>query len=157
MFEENLKLAINTHTPPQADLPAQTGLPLRVAVAVALLDSDGRVLVQRRPEGKFMAGFWEFPGGKPQQDESPEQALIREVHEELGLKLEQACLAPFTFASHTYEEFHLLLALYVCRNWQGEITAKEKQELRWIFPNRLNEVELLPADIPLVAALRSFL
>ena len=138
-------------------MPRHTDLPLRVAVAVALLDTDGRVLVQRRPEGKFMAGFWEFPGGKPQQGESCEAALIREVYEELGLRLEEACLAPFTFASHTYEEFHLLLALYICRNWHGQIVGQEHQELRWLFPKRLNEVELLPADVPLVAALRSFL
>ena len=130
---------------------------LRIAVAVALLDTDGRVLVQRRPDEKPMGGFWEFPGGKPKAGESSEQALVREVQEELGLKLEEACLAPFTFASHSYPEFHLLLALYICRNWSGQVVPMEGQELRWLFPKKLNEVKLLPADIPLVAALRSFL
>ena len=133
-------------------------MPLLPVVAVALLDADGRILLQERPPGRFMAGWWEFPGGKIAEGETPEQALLREVREELGLSLEASCIAPFTFASHPYPEHHLLLALYICRTWSGAVEAREGQALRWLEPKRAEEqVRLLPANRPLIAALRSFL
>ena len=107
--------------------------------ACALVDADGRVLLAQRPEGKPMAGLWEFPGGKVETGETPEQTLIRELEEELGIVVKEACLAPLTFASHTYPEFHLLMPLYVCRRWDGIVTAREGQRLSWVRPNRLRD------------------
>ena len=124
-----------------------------LVVACALVDADDRVLLARRPEGKPMAGLWEFPGGKVQQGETPEVALIRELREELGIDVTQACLAPFTFASHAYEGFHLLMPLYVCRRWKGTVSALEHAELAWVRPNRMAAYPMPPADVPLVAML----
>lgn len=131
--------------------------PIVLVAAVALVDVDGRVLIARRPEGKTMAGLWEFPGGKVQDSETPEAALIRELKEELGIDTEQSCLAPLTFASHAYDEFHLLMPLYVCRVWQGTPKALEEQELAWVSPLRLRDYPMPPADRPLVAMLRDLL
>jgi len=131
--------------------------PVVLVVAVALIDVDGRVLLAERPEGKSMAGLWEFPGGKVHDGETPETALIRELKEELGIDVTASCLAPFTFASHGYAEFHLLMPLYVCRKWQGSITAREGQRLAWVRPNRLADYAMPPADKPLVAMLRDLL
>ena len=128
-----------------------------LVVACALVDEDGRVLLAKRPEGRDLAGLWEFPGGKVEPGEKPEEALIRELAEELGIDVAESCLAPFTFASHSYEGFHLLMPLYVCREWNGEITAREGQELSWVRPNRLATVEMPPADEPLKAMLRDLL
>ena len=125
--------------------------------ACALVDPDGRVLIAQRPEGKPMAGLWEFPGGKVETGETPEQTLIRELEEELGIVVKEACLAPLTFASHTYPEFHLLMPLYVCRRWDGIVTAREGQRLSWVRPNRLREYPMPPADVPLVAHLTTLL
>ena len=125
--------------------------------ACALVDPDGRVLLAQRPEGKPMAGLWEFPGGKVETGETPEQTLIRELEEELGIVVKEACLAPLTFASHTYPEFHLLMPLYVCRRWDGIVTAREGQRLSWVRPNRLREYPMPPADVPLVAHLVTLL
>ena len=125
--------------------------------ACALVDSDGRVLLAQRPEGKPMAGLWEFPGGKVETGETPEQTLIRELEEELGIVVKEACLAPLTFASHTYPEFHLLMPLYVCRRWDGIVTAREGQRLSWVRPNRLRDYPMPPADVPLVAHLTTLL
>jgi 8-oxo-dGTP diphosphatase len=131
--------------------------PVILVVAVALIDVDGRVLLAERPEGKSMAGLWEFPGGKVHDGETPEAALIRELKEELGIDVTASCLAPFTFASHGYADFHLLMPLYVCRNWQGSVTAREGQRLAWVRPNRLPDYAMPPADKPLVAMLRDLL
>ncbi len=128
-----------------------------VVAACALVDPDGRVLLAQRPKGKPMAGLWEFPGGKVETGERPEEALIRELEEELGIVVKEACLAPLTFASHTYPEFHLLMPLYVCRVWDGTVTAKEGQGLAWVRPNRLREYPMPPADVPLVAHLTTLL
>ena len=125
--------------------------------ACALVDADGRVLLAQRPEGKPMAGLWEFPGGKVEAGETPEQTLIRELEEELGIVVKEACLAPLTFASHTYPDFHLLMPLYVCRRWDGMVTAREGQKLSWVRPNRLREYPMPPADVPLVAHLTTLL
>ncbi len=124
-----------------------------LVVACALVDPDDRVLIARRPEGKAMAGLWEFPGGKVADGETPEQALIRELKEELAIDVTQACLAPFTFASHAYDDFHLLMPLYVCRRWEGRVTALEHDELAWVRPNRMSAYTMPPADAPLVAML----
>lgn len=131
--------------------------PLVLVVACALVDSDGRVLVAKRPEGREMAGLWEFPGGKADPGETPEDALIRELKEELGIDVTHSCLAPLTFASHSYEKFHLLMPLYACRKWDGEVAPLEGQELAWVRPNRLTEYEMPPADEPLKAMLRDLL
>lgn len=136
---------------------AQARRPTVLVVAVALIDADGRVLLAQRPQGKSMAGLWEFPGGKVHAGETPEAALIRELDEELGLDIADSCLAPFTFASHAYEDFHLLMPLYVCRVWQGTPSAREGQTLKWVRPNDLRTYPMPPADEPLVAMLRDFL
>ena len=119
-------------------------------VAVALVDPDGRVLIAKRPEGKTLAGLWEFPGGKVESHERPEAALIRELREELAIDVEQSCLAPLTFASHAYQDFHLLMPLYVCRRWKGIVTATEGQELQWVKPLKLRDYPMPPADLPLI-------
>ena len=134
-----------------------SGKPTLLVAAVALIDAENRVLLARRPEGKPLAGLWEFPGGKVAPGETPEEALIRELREELGIDVSAACLGPFTFASHTYEKFHLLMPLYLCRRWQGQVTAMEGQALAWVRPARLGDYAMPPADIPLVAMLRDFL
>ncbi len=139
------------------DRDAGRGLPVVLVAAVALVDADGRVLIARRPAGKSMAGLWEFPGGKVGDGERPEEALIREVREELGIDITESCLAPFTFASHSYDGFHLLMPLYLCRTWQGTMTPREGQELKWVRPMRLKDYPMLPADKPLIAMLRDFL
>ncbi|PHP28254.1 (deoxy)nucleoside triphosphate pyrophosphohydrolase [Limimaricola cinnabarinus] len=125
--------------------------------AVALIDADGRVLLAQRPEGKPMAGLWEFPGGKVEPGESPEAALIRELHEELGIDTQESCLAPLTFASHAYESFHLLMPLFACRRWQGTVQGRENQDLAWVRPNRLRDYPMPPADLPLIPVLRDWL
>ncbi|MDH3474569.1 MAG: 8-oxo-dGTP diphosphatase MutT [Rhodospirillales bacterium] len=131
--------------------------PVVLVAAAALVDPDGRILLARRPEGKAMAGLWEFPGGKVQPGELPEQALIRELHEELGIDTRSSCLAPVAFASHSYPAFHLLMPLFACRVWRGEITPREGQELAWVRPARLGDYAMPPADEPLVALLRDLL
>jgi 8-oxo-dGTP diphosphatase len=128
-----------------------------LVAACALLDADGRVLIAQRPAGKAMAGLWEFPGGKVEAGERPEQTLIRELREELGIAVKEACLAPLTFASHSYPEFHLLMPLYVCRRWEGTVTALEGQGLTWVRPNRLRDYPMPPADEPLVSHLMTLL
>lgn len=133
------------------------GLPTVLVVAVALIDPDGRVLIAQRPEGKQLAGLWEFPGGKVEPGERPEQALIRELKEELGIDVTEACLAPFVFASHAYDSFHLLMPLYLCRRWSGVVVSHEHAALAWVKPNRLGEYPMPPADEPLVAWLRDLL
>jgi 8-oxo-dGTP diphosphatase len=126
---------------------------LLLVVAVALVDTDGRVLIAQRPEGKQLAGLWEFPGGKLEPGERPEEALIRELREELGIEVKAACLAPLTFASHAYEDFHLLMPLYVCRRWEGFVQSREGQALKWVKPVKLREFPMPPADEPLIAHL----
>lgn len=128
-----------------------------LVAAVALIDPDGRVLLARRPEGKSMAGLWEFPGGKVEPLETPEAALIRELHEELGIGTWHSCLAPLTFASHAYDDFHLLMPLFVCRRWQGQPRPQEGQTLAWVRPNDLASYPMPPADIPLIPILRDWL
>jgi 8-oxo-dGTP diphosphatase len=130
---------------------------LLVVVACALVDADGRVLIAERPEGKAMAGLWEFPGGKVEAGETPEQTLIRELQEELGIVVREACLAPLTFASHAYPDFHLLMPLYVCRRWDGQVTARHHARLTWVRPNKLRTYPMPPADEPLVAHLTALL
>ncbi len=130
---------------------------LTLVAAVALIDPDGRVLLAQRPEGKPMAGLWEFPGGKVEPGETPEVALIRELHEELGIDTWASCLAPLTFASHGYEHFHLLMPLYACRRWQGTVTPREGQALKWVRPAQLADYPMPPADIPLIPILRDWL
>jgi len=132
-------------------------VPLVLVAAVALIDPDGRVLLARRPEGKAMAGLWEFPGGKVQPHETPEAALIRELREELGIDTEAACLAPLTFASHAYPDFHLLMPLYACRRWRGRPVGREGQALAWARPESLRDYPMPPADLPLVPILRDWL
>ena len=130
---------------------------LVLVAACALIDVDGRVLLAQRPAGKPMAGLWEFPGGKVESGERPEDSLIRELKEELGIVVREACLAPLTFASHAYPEFHLLMPLYVCRRWDGTVTPREGQRLAWVRPNRLREYPMPPADEPLIAHLTGLL
>jgi 8-oxo-dGTP diphosphatase len=130
---------------------------LVLVAACALLDVDGRVLLAQRPAGKPMAGLWEFPGGKVESGERPEDSLIRELKEELGIVVREACLAPLTFASHAYPEFHLLMPLFVCRRWDGMVTPREGQRLAWVRPNRLREYAMPPADEPLIAHLTGLL
>jgi 8-oxo-dGTP diphosphatase len=133
------------------------GRPLVLVVACALVDPDGRVLVARRPEGRPMAGLWEFPGGKLGPCESPEAALVRELREELGIDTAESCLAPLTFASHAYDGFHLLMPLFVCRVWRGDPRPREGQTLAWLRPREMRELAMPAADRPLVAALRDLL
>ncbi|MEM6386025.1 MAG: 8-oxo-dGTP diphosphatase MutT [Pseudomonadota bacterium] len=125
--------------------------------AVALIDADGRILLAQRPAGKSMAGLWEFPGGKVEAGETPELALIRELQEELGIDTWESCLAPLTFASHSYETFHLLMPLFACRKWTGTPGSQEGQTLKWVKPNELREYPMPPADIPLIPILRDWL
>jgi 8-oxo-dGTP diphosphatase len=128
-----------------------------LVAAVALIDADGRVLLARRPEGKEMAGLWEFPGGKVETGETPETALIRELHEELGIDTWASCLAPLTFASHSYPDFHLLMPVFACRRWEGNIGAAEGQELAWVRKGDLRDYPMPPADVPLIAVLQDWL
>jgi 8-oxo-dGTP diphosphatase len=128
-----------------------------LVAACALVDADGRVLIAQRPAGKPMAGLWEFPGGKVENGETPEQSLIRELQEELGIVVNEACLAPHTFASHAYPDFNLQMPLYVCRRWEGQVTAQEGQTLAWVKPNRLRDYEMPPADVPLISHLMALL
>ena len=123
---------------------------LLLVVAVALIDADNRVLIAQRPAGKSLAGLWEFPGGKLDPGERPEAALIRELQEELGIEVKEACLAPLTFASHAYDDFHLLMPLYICRRWDGIVTAREGQQLAWVRANKLRDYPMPPADLPLI-------
>jgi 8-oxo-dGTP diphosphatase len=129
---------------------AETPKRLLLVAACALVDADGRVLITQRPEGKAMAGLWEFPGGKVEAGETPEQALVRELQEEIGVETKVACLAPLTFASHAYDDFHLLMPLYVCRRYWGIPVAKEVQALKWVRPNRLRDYPMPAADAPLI-------
>src|SRR5262245_24761829 len=133
------------------------GTGLVLVVACALIDADGRVLLAKRPAGRPLAGLWEFPGGKVEPGETPEAALIRELQEELAIGIAGKCLAPLTFASHGYEAFHLLMPLFACRKWDGEVTARQGQELTWVRANRLGDYEMPPADEPLKAMLRDLL
>ena len=128
-----------------------------LVTAVALIDADGRVLLAKRPEGKTLAGLWEFPGGKVEEGERPEDALIRELKEELGINVELSCLAPLTFASHAYPDFHLLMPLYVCRRWKGIPQALEGQELKWVRAKELRSLPMPPADLPLIPHLEELL
>jgi len=130
---------------------------LLLVAAAALIDVDGRVLICQRPPGKALAGLWEFPGGKVEAGETPEACLIRELNEELGIIVNQSCLAPFVFATHGYETFHLLMPLFLCRRWEGLVTAREHTALAWVKPARLTEYPMPPADAPLVAWLRDLI
>jgi 8-oxo-dGTP diphosphatase len=130
---------------------------LLLVAAAALVDRDNRVLIAQRPAGKSMAGLWEFPGGKVNKGETPEAALVRELKEELGIEVCDTCLGPFTFASYSYETFHLLMPLYLCRNWEGEITPAEGQALKWVRASRLTDYPMPPADLPLIPMLRDLL
>ena len=125
--------------------------------AVALVDMDGRILIAKRPDGKAMAGLWEFPGGKVEPGETPEQALVRELSEELGITTWNSCLAPLTFASYAYDQFHLLMPLFVCRKWEGVVLPKENQELKWVYSKELKNYPMPPADIPLIPILREWI
>ena len=131
--------------------------PLLLVAAAALTDADRRVLIAQRPAGKSMAGLWEFPGGKVDPGETPEQALVRELREELGIEVCLECLAPFTFASHAYEKFHLLMPLYICAKWEGEITPREGQTIKWVRASDLRTYPMPAADLPLIPYLRDLL
>lgn len=135
----------------------ETAKPMVLVAAAALVDRDNRVLIAQRPEGKPMAGLWEFPGGKVHAGETPEQALVRELEEELSIEVCETCLAPFTFASHAYDEFHLLMPLYLCRNWDGDIAPREGQALKWVRAARLSDYAMPEADVPLIPWLRDLL
>ena len=128
-----------------------------LVAACAMIDADGRVLICKRPQGKQLAGLWEFPGGKVEAGETPEECLIRELNEELGINVTAACLAPFVFTSHAYESFHLLMPLYLCRRWDGFVSAREHEALAWVRPEKLSDYPMPPADVPLVAWLRDLL
>jgi 8-oxo-dGTP diphosphatase len=128
-----------------------------LVAASALIDADGRLLLAARRAGEPMAGLWEFPGGKVEAGERPEQTLIRELHEELGIAVKEACLAPLTFASHTYKDFHLLMPLFICRRWEGLAVPREGQQLAWVRPNKLRDYPMPPADIPLIPHLTALL
>ena len=140
---------------PPADM--SEGLPTVLVSAVALIDRDGRVLLAKRPAGKRMAGLWEFPGGKIETGETPEAALIRELGEELGIDTAESCLAPLTFASHSYDDFHLLMLVYVCRKWSGTPRQLEGGELAWVRASRLRDYDMPPADVPLIPVLQDLL
>ena len=140
-----------------ADRTSNPDLPVVLVSAVALIDVDGRVLLASRPEGKAMAGLWEFPGGKVRDGETPEHALIRELKEELAIDITESCLAPLAFASHSYDDFHLLMPLFVCRIWKGAPSPQEGQKLKWVRPMKLGDYPMPPADEPLVALLQEFL
>lgn len=140
-----------------AEATLAEALPIVLVAAVALVDVDGRVLIAQRPEGKAMAGLWEFPGGKVDPGETPEAALIRELKEELDIDTAESCLAPLTFASHRYDDFHLLMPLYVCRRWHGVVTPQEGQATAWVRPMRLSDYPMPPADAPLIAMIRDVL
>ena len=135
----------------------ETSLKTVLVAAALLVDSDGRVLLARRPPGKKMAGLWEFPGGKIEPGETPERALVRELKEELGIDTGQACFAPIAFASHAYEDFHLLMPLFACRVWEGIVTPQEGQECAWVYPRDLDKYAMPPADIPLIPLIRELL
>jgi 8-oxo-dGTP diphosphatase len=134
-----------------------SGPSLVLVAACALIDPDGRVLIAQRPPGKSMVGLWEFPGGKVEPGERPEETVIRELREELGITIKEPCLAPFTFASHTYTDFQLLMPLYVCRRWEGTVTAREHAALKWVKPRELAQYPMPPADLPLIPMLRDLL
>jgi 8-oxo-dGTP diphosphatase len=138
-------------------LDQAVSLKLVLVAACALIDTDGRVLIAQRPAGKPMAGLWEFPGGKVDAGERPEETLIRELNEELGIVVNEACLAPLTFASHAYADFHLLMPLYICRRWEGMVRPLEGQELTWVRPNRLRDYPMPAADVPLIPHLTALL
>ena len=153
---------MSEHAPDSGCLQAGLGrsttpLPIVLVAAVALVDTDGRVLLAQRPPGKSMAGLWEFPGGKVAPGETPEAALVRELAEELGIDVAESCLAPVAFASHSYADFHLLMPVFACRVWRGEIVGREGQALRWVRPVRLADLDMPAADRPLVALLRDLL
>ena len=135
----------------------QLSNPIILVSAVALIDADGRILIAQRPEGKSMAGLWEFPGGKVEAGETPEAALVRELHEELGIETNESCLSPLTFASHQYDDFHLLMPLYACRRWDGQPASEEGQQLKWVRVGALKDYPMPPADEPLINALRDLL
>ena len=145
-----------TNNPDRANI-ADAPRPVILVSAVALVDADGRVLLARRPAGKSMAGLWEFPGGKIEAGETPEAALIRELDEELGIDTAESCLAPLSFASHAYEDFHLLMLVYVCRKWNGTPRQLEGNELTWVRPARLRDYDMPPADLPLIPVLQDLL
>ena len=134
-----------------------TGHSILLVVACALIDADGRILLAQRPQGKSLAGLWEFPGGKMEPGETPEETLIRELEEELGIRTKVACLAPLTFASHTYEKFHLLMPLYVCRRFEGIPVGREGQAIKWVKPQALRDYPMPPADEPLIPILQDLL
>jgi 8-oxo-dGTP diphosphatase len=134
-----------------------TAVNLILVVACALVDTDKRVLIAQRPQDKAMAGLWEFPGGKVEPGERPETTLIRELHEEIGITVTEACLAPLTFASHAYASFHLLMPLYICRRWEGLVIAREGQNLAWVRANKLRDYPMPAADIPLIPHLQDLL
>ena len=139
------------------DANPKKALRIVFVVAAALVDRDNRVLIAQRPAGKTLAGLWEFPGGKLDPGETPEEALVRELHEELGVTVCLTCLAPFTFASHTYDDFHLMMPLYVCRNWEGEVSPREGQQIKWVKARDLTDYPMPPADIPLIPWLKDLL
>ncbi len=139
------------------DRDRASGLPIILVSAAALVDVDGRVLLAQRPDGKSMAGLWEFPGGKVEAGETPEFALIRELKEELAIDVTTSCLAPVAFASHTYDDFHLLMPLFACRVWKGDVAPQEGQAVQWVRPMRMGDVDMPPADAPLVAVLRDLI
>ncbi|WP_439872354.1 8-oxo-dGTP diphosphatase MutT [Rhizobium leguminosarum] len=136
---------------------SEAGRKILLVAACALIDADGRILLAQRPEGKSLAGLWEFPGGKVEQGETPEETLVRELDEELGIKTKIACLAPLTFASHTYETFHLLMPLYICRRYEGIPQGREGQALKWVRPQALRDYPMPPADEPLIPMLQDLL
>jgi len=136
---------------------SDAGKKILLVAACALIDSDGRILLAQRPEGKSLAGLWEFPGGKVEPGETPEECLVRELEEELGIKTKVACLAPLTFASHSYDTFHLLMPLYVCRRYEGIPQSREGQALKWVKPMQLRDYPMPPADEPLIPMLQDLL
>ena len=138
-------------------MTSQNTLPILLVVACALVDKDGRILLAQRPEGKALAGLWEFPGGKIDEGERPEEALVRELQEELGIDTHASCLSPLTFASYGYEDFHLLMPLYICRKWKGFVMPKENQTLKWVRAQNLRDYPMPPADEPLIPILQDLL